>query len=99
MPPSGGIFTNWSYVDHLLLLSGTSEGRHRHVGVEEVYYVMNGNGEVELNSETAAIRTGDAVPVLLRDVHSFRNNSSQDLELMIIGIAAQKWVLDTEEVK
>jgi mannose-6-phosphate isomerase-like protein (cupin superfamily) len=91
--------TNWSYVDHLLLPPGATEGRHRHVGVEEVYYVMNGNGEVELNSETAAIRTGDAVPVLLRDVHSFRNNSSQDLEMMIIGIAAQKWVLDTEEVK
>jgi mannose-6-phosphate isomerase-like protein (cupin superfamily) len=86
-------------VDHLLLPVGASEGRHRHIGVEEVYYVMNGNGEVELNNETAAIRTGDAVPVLLREVHSFRNNGSQDLELMIIGIAAQKWVLDTEEVK
>ena len=91
--------TNWSYVDHLLLPPGATEGRHRHVGLEEVYYVMNGNGEVELNNETAAIHTGDAVPVLLRDVHSFHNNSSQDLEMMIIGIAAQKWVLDTEEVK
>lgn len=91
--------TNWSYVDHLLLPPGATEGRHRHVGVEEVYYVMNGNGEVELNNETAAIHTGDAIPVLLRDVHSFRNNSSQDLEMMIIGIAAQKWVLDTEVVK
>ncbi|HET7214942.1 MAG TPA: cupin domain-containing protein [Terriglobia bacterium] len=91
--------TNWSYVDNLLLPPGTSEGRHRHIGVEEIYYVMNGNGEVELNGETFAIHTGDAVPVLLRDVHSFRNNSSQDIELMIIGIAVKKWVLDTEEVK
>jgi hypothetical protein len=38
------------------------------------------------------------VPVLLRQAHSFRNNGSANLELMIIGIAAQKWVLDTEEV-
>jgi mannose-6-phosphate isomerase-like protein (cupin superfamily) len=91
--------TNWSYVDHLLLPAGASEGRHRHIGVEEVYYVINGNGEVELNNETATIHAGDAVPVLLREVHSFRNNGLQDLELMIIGIAAQKWVLDTEEVK
>jgi mannose-6-phosphate isomerase-like protein (cupin superfamily) len=90
--------TNWSYVDHLLLPAGASEGRHRHVGVEEVYYVMSGRGEVELNNQKAAIREGDAVPVLLREVHSFRNNGSADLEFMIIGIAAQKWVLDTEEV-
>ena len=91
--------TNWSYMDHLLLPPGTSEGRHRHTGVEEVYYVMNGNGEAQVNEETATIRNGDAVPVLLDEVHSFRNNGSHDLELMIIGIATQKWVLDTEEVK
>jgi mannose-6-phosphate isomerase-like protein (cupin superfamily) len=91
--------TNWSYVDHLLLPAGSSEGRHRHRGVEEVYYVMVGSGEVELNNQTAAIRSGDAVPVLLEEIHSFRNNGSEDLELMIIGIATEKWVLDTEKVK
>ncbi len=91
--------TNWSYMDHLLLPPGASEGRHRHTGVEEVYYVMNGNGEAQVNAEAAAIEKGDAVPVLLDEVHAFRNGGSQDLELMIIGIAAQKWVLDTEEVK
>ncbi len=91
--------TNWSYMDHLLLPPGASEGRHRHTGVEEVYYVMNGNGEAQVNAEAAAIEKGDAVPVLLDEVHAFRNGGSQDLELMIIGIAAQKWILDTEEVK
>lgn len=90
--------TNWSYVDHLLLPPGTSEGRHRHTGVEEVYYVMNGSGEAQVNEETAAIGDGDAVPVRMNEVHAFRNHGSQDLELMIIGIAAQKWVLDTELV-
>jgi len=91
--------SNWSYIDHLLLPPGTSEGRHLHTGVEELYYVMNGNGEAQVNEETAAITNGDLVPVLLNDVHAFRNNGSEDFELMIIGIAVQKWVLDTVEVK
>lgn len=91
--------TNWSYVDHLILPAGASEGRHRHIGVEEVYYVMNGDGVLLLNGKTAPVTKGDVVPVLLREVHSFRNTGSEDLELMIIGIAAQKWVLDTEQVK
>jgi len=91
--------TNWSYVDHLVLPIESSEGRHRHAGVEEIYYVLNGEGEVQVDQETASIRKGDAVPVLLNQVHSFRNNASQDLELMIVGIATQKGVLDTVEVK
>jgi mannose-6-phosphate isomerase-like protein (cupin superfamily) len=91
--------TNWSYMDHLLLPPGSSEGRHRHAGVEEIYYVLNGDGEVQVNGETAPIHKGDAVPVLLNDAHAFRNNGSQDLELMIVGVATQKGVLDTVEVK
>jgi mannose-6-phosphate isomerase-like protein (cupin superfamily) len=90
--------TNWSYVDHLVLPPGASEGLHRHTGVEEVYYVINGDGEVSVAGETAAIHKGDGVPLQLNDTHSFRNTGSQDLEFMILGIAAQKGVIDVEEV-
>jgi mannose-6-phosphate isomerase-like protein (cupin superfamily) len=87
--------TNWSYMDHLLLPPGGSEGSHRHPGIEEVYFVLNGDGQAQVNGETAEIHKGDAVPVLLNEAHSFRNNSSHDLEFMIIGIATQKGVLET----
>ncbi len=82
-------------MDHLLLPPGASEGLHRHPGIEEVYYVLNGDGQAQVNGETAEIHKGDAVPVLLNEAHSFKNNSSQDLEFMIIGIASQKGVLET----
>jgi len=86
--------TNWSYVDHLLLPPGSSEGEHRHPGIEEVYYVLNGEGEAQVNGETAPIHKGDAVR-LLNEAHSFRNPNSRDLEFMIVGIASQKGVLET----
>jgi mannose-6-phosphate isomerase-like protein (cupin superfamily) len=88
--------TNWAYVDHLLIPSGASDGLHRHQGVEEIYYVLNGEGQVQVNGETASIHKGDAVPIRFNEAHSFVNNGSADLELMIVGISAQKNVLDTE---
>jgi len=92
-------YTNWSYVDHLVLPSGASLGAHRHQGVEEFFYVMSGEGKVRVGNETADIKTGDAVPVFLNEVHSIENAAAGELEMMIVAVARAKWALDTVEEK
>src|ERR1700734_2789953 len=59
--------TNWAYVDHLLIPPGASEGLHYHTGVEEIYYVMDGAGQVEVKGETEPIKKGDAVPIFFHE--------------------------------
>jgi len=88
--------TNWAYVDHLLIPAGASDGLHRHRGVEEIYYVLNGDGQVQVGTETTSIHKGDAVPIRFNEAHSFSSNGTGDLELMIVGVSAQKNALDTE---
>lgn len=100
--------TNWAYIDHLVLLPGASVGRHKHEGVEEVYYVIRGEGSVEVvppavpgervEKETALIGEGDAIPLLLNEAHSFVSRGDQDLELLVIGVSREKGELDTVEM-
>ncbi len=90
-------YTNWSYVDHLVLPPGTSVGSKRHAGVEEFYYVLDGAGLARVNGETAPFGKDDGLAVLLNDVHSFENPGPGEMEMIIVGVAVEKWQLDTIE--
>jgi len=69
--------TNWAYVDHLLVPPRVPEGCTGS-GVEEIYYLLGGEGQVRVNDETSVLHRGDAAPIRFNEAHS-----SQIMELEI----------------
>jgi mannose-6-phosphate isomerase-like protein (cupin superfamily) len=85
LPPS--VFAGpWAYVDHLLIAPGGATAPQAHAEIGEFYYVMNGEGTVKVGAESAAIRSGDAVPINLNQTKSFENTGSSPLELLVVGV-------------
>jgi mannose-6-phosphate isomerase-like protein (cupin superfamily) len=79
--------TPWTFVDHLLVPPGASVGSASKDGISEVYFVLSGDGEIDVAGEKAAIHKGDAVPVDIGQTRALRTTGGEPLELMVIGVA------------
>jgi mannose-6-phosphate isomerase-like protein (cupin superfamily) len=56
-------------------------------GFAEAYYVIGGEGTLNLGAEKAAIHTGDTIPVRLNESRALTNTGSEPLEFLIVGVA------------
>ena len=97
--PPHVFYTDWSYVDHILVKPGAKTPLERHQGVEEFYYVLRGSGKVQLNGQTVAVSQDDALPVYFNEVHGFEAAPGSELQLLVIGVAREKWKIDTSIVE
>jgi mannose-6-phosphate isomerase-like protein (cupin superfamily) len=82
--------TSWAFVDHMVIPPGASVGPFSYKGIAQFYYVMAGQGTVSLagrGQESSPIKTGDAIPIQISEIHSIENNGTEPLELMAVGVA------------
>jgi mannose-6-phosphate isomerase-like protein (cupin superfamily) len=86
--------TNLAYLVHCLLPADTSIGYHRHEGLEECYVIMNGQGSMTVDEETAEVQPCDVIPILIGSVHGIYNPTDADLELFIVGVCMKKGQID-----
>ena len=50
---------------------------------EEVYYILSGSGEMNMNGETFTVRSGDAILTHPGSSHGFKQEGKEDLVLII----------------
>lgn len=56
--------------------------RHYHRRSEEVYFVVKGSGELEVDGETRTVRPGDAVLIPPGAWHTLVNTGSSELRIL-----------------
>jgi mannose-6-phosphate isomerase-like protein (cupin superfamily) len=88
---NGEVFkTDWSYVDHVIIPSGSSLSERQLFGVEEVYYVIKGSGTLAIGDDKGSFKADDTFYGLLGEKTTLTNNGSDDIELLVIGITPSK---------
>ena len=80
---------------HALVKPGDISLPHR-LKTSEVYYILQGTGQMFIDNETAEVRTGQAVYIPPHAVQRIQNTGDVDLEFLCI--VDPPWRAEDEEV-
>lgn len=67
-----------------LLPAGHAVVRHYHVETEELYYILEGTGEMMIDEETYAVGAGDCIFIPRRTTHTLRNTGARPMRLLLV---------------
>lgn len=67
-----------------LLPAGRAVGRHYHIETEELYYILEGAGEMTIDNETCAVAAGDCIFIPRLSSHTLRNTGAEMMRLILV---------------
>ncbi len=79
-------------VAKITLASGKASLKHYHPVAEETYYILAGQGRVQLDGEAQAVKAGDTVYIPAKAVHQIVNAASEPL--VFLAVCAPAWTPD-----
>jgi mannose-6-phosphate isomerase-like protein (cupin superfamily) len=91
--PSRSPLTHHSLAE-VVLPPGKESLPHYHPEVEEVYYLLQGEAEMEVDGQVEMVGPGDVVVIPPRSVHHIRNPGDQEVILLVT--CAPAWTTGCE---
>ncbi|KAA3632510.1 MAG: cupin domain-containing protein [Calditrichaeota bacterium] len=80
---------------HAKLPVGTESDKHK-LTTDEVYYILEGKGEMYVDGETVIVEKGDTIEIPPNAVQSIKNIG--DCELLFLCIVDPAWRAEDEEI-
>ncbi len=65
--------------------AGKSEVRHYHNRSRQFFFILEGEGRIELDNETVKLSKNEGIEIPPETVHKFRNDSDKDVTFLVIS--------------
>lgn len=75
-----------NYVHDNIILPGVSIGLHSHSHDEEYYYIISGNGIMQLDDNEFEVGPGDITGVFPGGKHSLKNSSTINMRILVFSV-------------
>lgn len=67
-----------------VLPAGASVARHHHLETEEIYYILQGSGQMTVGREVRAVAAGDAIFIPRGHTHTLENTGQTPMTLLLV---------------
>lgn len=64
------------------LMPGKTTTAHRHLRAEEIYYILEGHGRMQIEHEQASVGPGDAIAIAPGQLHQITNTGDVVLKFL-----------------
>lgn len=68
-----------------IMPSGTAEKRHFHNNAEQFFYILKEEAVFYINEEKFSVKTGESITILPKSEHYISNESTEDVEFLVIS--------------
>jgi mannose-6-phosphate isomerase-like protein (cupin superfamily) len=65
-------------------------GAHAHEDMEEIFYILEGEGTMQIGQETQVITFGDCITVPARTTHVLENTGNQEMRFVCFGVKEKR---------
>ena len=55
---------------------------HKHIRSEEIYFILQGEGDMKLDNKTIQVNSGDSICITPGTKHNIRNTGNEDLKIL-----------------
>lgn len=73
-----------NFVHETIMPAGTTIGLHLHEGSEELYYIIEGKGEMTVDGTVFVMEPGDVCLTKSGSSHAFRNIGDKDIRMIVM---------------
>ncbi|RNC97257.1 cupin domain-containing protein [Lysinibacillus halotolerans] len=79
--------TKIDFIDFSIIPPNSTIGYHAHSNNEEIYFILEGEGEMIVNGTEFLVKKGDIVINSQYSSHGLRNIGSKDIKLLVFQVS------------
>ncbi|HFK1758436.1 cupin domain-containing protein [Bacillus cereus ATCC 10876] len=80
--------TPLDFIDYVMVPPNTTIGIHTHDNNEEIYFILEGTGEMLIGNDKVNIKEGDVIVNPAYGTHGLINNSDDHIKIFIFQVNA-----------